>query len=225
MAPPELRSGPKPGLNQCKFTRSLWSGSGVSRTTAGTPSGLMLKARKSQRLAAGVAPLVHKTEGLVDQRSRPAVRGLAVDRIRADARNDIIERRPRAMVRRFEGHPGRERCPRQVQLIAPRFQLGQRPQLSGRVHRLSRGWQPPADQGPPLAPAENRAGSIARLFPAANRRSCPAGVSTAPPPRDGLGLASGDFGRSRTTGRGCRSGAQEGRSFWPGGIDTLTALK
>ena len=79
--------------------------------------GIDVEGEEGQRLAAGVAPLVNKAEGLVDQRSRPAVGGLAVDRVRADARDDVIERRARAMVRRVRRHPRRKGDPRQVQSL------------------------------------------------------------------------------------------------------------
>src|SRR6266403_291109 len=47
---------------------------------------------------------------------RPAVRPLAVDRVLTDARDDVVERRARAMVRRVRGHPRWKGNPRQVQL-------------------------------------------------------------------------------------------------------------
>src|SRR5580693_6692975 len=93
--------------------RTLWLGRRLG-DDGRHPFGIDVESEEGQGLAAGVAPLVDEAGGLVDQRSRPAVRRLSVDSVRADARDDVVERRARAMVRGVRGHPRCQRAPRQV---------------------------------------------------------------------------------------------------------------
>jgi hypothetical protein len=85
--PNGVRAGP---------ARALWLGRRLG-DDGRHPFGIDVESEEGQGLAAGVAPLVDEAGGLVDQRFRPAVCRLSVDSVRADARDDVVERRARAM--------------------------------------------------------------------------------------------------------------------------------
>src|SRR5271169_4079859 len=76
--------------------------------------GIDVESEEGQRLAAGVAPLMDEAGRLVDQRSRTAFRRLAANRVRAGARDDVIKRSARAMVRPVRWHPRWKGDARQV---------------------------------------------------------------------------------------------------------------
>src|SRR5712671_7169460 len=100
------------------------------------------------------------------------------------------------MVRWVRGHPWWKGDPRQVQLIAARFQLGQR---RGRpVELLDSRWRGSHRliESLPWRQQEIKQG---RLLTVAGGQRCgrPAGDQRAPAARDRLSLAGGDLGRSR----------------------------
>src|SRR5262249_7516724 len=67
-----------------------------------------IEAHKRQRLTAWIAPLMHETIRLVDQRTRPLCFRLPADGIRAGPRNDIVQSASGPIMWGIGGHPGRE---------------------------------------------------------------------------------------------------------------------
>src|ERR1700730_4275831 len=99
------------------------------------------------------------------------------------------------MVRRGRGPPWWKSDSRQVQLIAARFQLGQR---RGRpVELLDRRWRASHRLIESLLWRQQKI-EQSRLLTIAGAQRCdrPAGDQHAPAARDRLGLAGGDLGRS-----------------------------
>src|SRR5580700_1584873 len=83
-----------------------------------------VESQEGQRLAAGVSPLMHEAERLVDQGIGTPCLRRAVDGVGARSRDDVVKRRSRAMMRRVGRHPCRKRDAGQVEVVATRLQVG-----------------------------------------------------------------------------------------------------
>ena len=82
--------------------------------------------QEGERRIGGIAPLMDEAEWLVDQRSGRSLLGLAIDRVGARARQDLVESRARPIVRLVRVHLRRKRYPRQIEIINAGLQIGNR---------------------------------------------------------------------------------------------------
>ena len=88
--------------------------------TVAEPAGDLIEEAEEGRVVSAMHRRYERNPALVEAKKRRALAKLG-----ADARDDVVERCARAMVRRVRGRSRRKGDPREVQLIAPRFQLGQ----------------------------------------------------------------------------------------------------
>ena len=87
---------------------------------------------EGQRLASRVAPLVHEIERLVDERAGGPRNHLAVDRVGAGSRQDVVESRARAVMRGVRRHPGGKRHAREIEVVSAGPQIRDRCRRCGR---------------------------------------------------------------------------------------------
>src|SRR6202049_2618861 len=85
-----------------------------------------VKRQECQWHSARVSPLVREAERFVDQRAGCLGLQLTFNCVRATARDDVIERRARSMVRRVGCHLRRKADSRQVEVVTAGLQRGKR---------------------------------------------------------------------------------------------------